>query len=262
LRKFRELQAEERAKLSKPDQADLEDPHNAAEYADLIHNSLKGCELDSLPTPGYMKRQPDVNEKMRAILIDWLVEVHLKFKLVPETLYLTVNLIDRYLATVTVMREKLQLIGVTAMLIASKYEEIYAPEVQDFVYITDRAYSKSEILECEFSMLSALDFQVGHASSLCFLRRYFKLADADPFIFNLARYLLELSLVEYRMLKHQPSMLAAAALYLALKIVKKPHAWPPALQQSARFKESQIRPCAKDLCILLQGVEKCLLKAV
>ena len=66
---------------------------------------------------------------MRAILIDWLVEVHLKFKLVPETLYLTVNLIDRYLEKVEVMREKLQLIGVTAMLIASKYEEIYAPEV-------------------------------------------------------------------------------------------------------------------------------------
>lgn len=84
-----------------------------------------------------MDLQGDVNEKMRAILIDWLVEVHLKFKLVPETLYLTVNLIDRYLEKVEVMRDKLQLVGVTAMLIASKYEEIYAPEVQDFVYITD-----------------------------------------------------------------------------------------------------------------------------
>ncbi len=97
-----------------------------------------------------MSWQPDINEKMRAILIDWLVEVHLKFKLVPETLYLTVNLIDRYLEKVDVMREKLQLVGVTAMLIASKYEEIYAPEVQDFVYITDKAYSKQEILDCEF----------------------------------------------------------------------------------------------------------------
>jgi len=76
-----------------------------------------------------MEAQPDVNEKMRAILIDWLVEVHLKFKLVPETLYLTVSLIDKYLEKVVVNREKLQLVGVTAMLIASKYEEIYAPEV-------------------------------------------------------------------------------------------------------------------------------------
>lgn len=83
---------------------------------------------------------------MRAILIDWLIEVHFKFKLLPETLFLTINLIDRYLERVIVNRTKLQLVGVTSMLIASKYEEIYAPEVRDFVYITDNAYTKEEIL--------------------------------------------------------------------------------------------------------------------
>lgn len=90
---------------------------------------MKGVEMKNLPWAGYMRDQVDINEKMWAILIDWLVEVHLKFKLVPETLYLTINLIDRYLQSVNVNREKLQLVGVTAMLIASKYEEIYAPEV-------------------------------------------------------------------------------------------------------------------------------------
>jgi hypothetical protein len=116
-------------------------------------------------------------------------------------------------------------VGVTAMLIASKYEEIYAPEVQDFVYITDKAYSKAEILECEYKMLKNLDFQASHCSSYRFLLRYWKVSEADPFILNMARYLLELSLVEYRMLVHCPSNLASAALYLALKIVKKPDAW-------------------------------------
>ena len=77
---------------------------------------------------------------MRAILIDWLIEVHLKFKLLPETLFLTINMIDRYLEKQIIPRTKLQLVGVTAMLLASKYEEIYAPEVKDFVYITDKAY--------------------------------------------------------------------------------------------------------------------------
>ena len=86
---------------------------------------------------------------MRAILIDWLIEVHYKFKLLPETLYLTVNLIDRYLEKCITHRSKLQLVGVTSMLIASKYEEIYAPEIRDFVYITDKAYSKEEILRME-----------------------------------------------------------------------------------------------------------------
>ena len=90
---------------------------------------------------------------MRSILIDWLVEVHLKFKLVPESLYLTVNLIDRYLEREQVHRSRLQLVGVTAMLIACKYEEIYPPIVKDFVYITDNAYTKEEILEQERKML-------------------------------------------------------------------------------------------------------------
>jgi G2/mitotic-specific cyclin-B, other len=93
---------------------------------------------------------------MRSILIDWLVEVHLKFKLVPESLYLTVNLIDRYLEREQVHRSKLQLVGVTAMLIACKYEEIYPPIVKDFVYITDNAYTKEEILEQERIMLVCL----------------------------------------------------------------------------------------------------------
>ena len=83
------------------------DPHTCAEYAQTIHETLKREERNNLANAGYMGRQPDINEKMRAILIDWLVEVHLKFKLVPETLYLTVNLIDRYLERVSVMREKL-----------------------------------------------------------------------------------------------------------------------------------------------------------
>ena len=93
-------------------------------------------------SPSYMSKQTDINAKMRAILIDWLVEVHLKFKLMPETLYLTVNLIDRFLEREADARNKLQLVGVTAMFIASKYEEIYAPECRDFVYISDKAYTR------------------------------------------------------------------------------------------------------------------------
>jgi G2/mitotic-specific cyclin-B, other len=92
-----------------------------------------------------MESQLHINERMRAILVDWLVEVHLKFKLVPETLYLTINLIDRYLERKEVSRPKLQLVGVTCLLIASKYEEIYPPELRDLVYICDRAYAKPDV---------------------------------------------------------------------------------------------------------------------
>lgn len=93
--------------LDEIDNQDLNDPHKCAEYAHDIHSNMRIEELKYSVKPTYMDLQGDVNEKMRAILIDWLVEVHLKFKLVPETLYLTVNLIDRYLEKAEVMRDKL-----------------------------------------------------------------------------------------------------------------------------------------------------------
>ena len=87
-------------------------------------------------------RQSEINDKMRAILVDWLIEVHLKFKLFPETLFITISVIDKFLEQVPVSKSKLQLVGVAALFIASKYEEIYPPELKDFIYITDRAYTK------------------------------------------------------------------------------------------------------------------------
>lgn len=99
-----------------------------------------------MTNPDYMTTQEDINEKMRSVLVDWLIEVHLKFKLLPETLYLTINLIDRYLSRVKVTRKRLQLVGVTSMLIASKYEEIYPPEIKDFVFVTDQAYNREDLL--------------------------------------------------------------------------------------------------------------------
>ena len=77
----------------------------------------------------YMDLQPDINAKMRSILVDWLIEVHRKFDLMPETLYLTMNIVDRFLSVKVVPRKELQLVGISAMLIACKYEEIWAPEV-------------------------------------------------------------------------------------------------------------------------------------
>jgi cyclin B len=100
-----------------------------------------------------MSSQKEITASMRSILIDWLVDVHHKFKLLQETLFLTVNLIDRYLTSHQVLRSKLQLVGVAAMFIASKYEEIYAPELKDFVYVCDKAYAKEEILDMESKIL-------------------------------------------------------------------------------------------------------------
>merc|ERR1712045_2401 len=124
------------------------------EYVEEIMDYLHVLETQYVVRPDYMDAcQTDIHHRMRAILIDWLVEVHMKFKLLQETLYLTVTIIDRYLELVPVKRSRLQLVGCTAMLLASKYEEIYAPEVRDFIYISDNAYTPDQILEMERHML-------------------------------------------------------------------------------------------------------------
>jgi len=220
---------------------DMNDPQTCAEYASEIFQWLRATE--SIPgnnntvSPTYMSRQEDINEKMRAILIDWLVEVHLKFKLVPESLYLTVNLIDRYLEKEQVNRQKLQLAGVTAMLIACKYEEIYPPIVRDFVYITDNAYTKEEILAMERHMLQTLDFNIQTTSSFRFLERFCKIAKVDSLIFNLSRYLIELSLLYSKMLRFSNSNLAASALYLSLKMTRHSNPWTEIMQRHTQYSE-------------------------
>lgn len=111
---------------------------------EYFRSKAKEANTDVTPTSTYMKDQPHINASMRSILIDWLIEVNLKWKYVPATLYLTVNIVDRYLSKATVTRSELQLVGVTALFIASKYEEIYPRELDDMVHICADAYTESE----------------------------------------------------------------------------------------------------------------------
>ncbi len=138
------------------------------------------------------------------------------------------------------------------MLIACKYEEIYPPIVKDFVYITDNAYTKEEILEFERKMLQTLDFNIQITCQYRFLERFCKIAKVDRLIFNLSRYLIELSLLHCRMLKYYNSNLAASALYLSLKMTRHQTPWSDALVKHTKYSESDIRPCAKDMFIILQ----------
>ena len=143
----------------------------AEEYQEEIIPYLISLEYKKRINPNYMLKQSDINEKMRMILIDWLIEVHLKFKLLPETLFLTINFIDRYLQNNQTKRDKLQLIAVSSLLIACKYEEIYPPEISSFVYITDNAYKKEDILNYEIKILEDLEYDLTYPSIL----RYFEI---------------------------------------------------------------------------------------
>lgn len=242
-----------------------------AEYCRDIFQWIKKIESKYLPDPDYMPIQTDVNEKMRAILIDWLIEVHHKFKLSAEVLYLSVNIVDRYLAEKVISRKKLQLVGVTAMLIASKYEEIYPPELSDFEYITDNAYNREEIMEMEILILNQLQFNVSVPTAGVFLNRYLAAAqvETDSVQWRVAHMLVELTLHEFKMMKHTPSRLACSAVYLSNRIFIEtrsrsgnPEPWSKYMVDFTSFTEVDIRPCSKEVLQILCNVERNNMKAV
>ena len=232
------------------DVPDVKNVQAVVPYLIEIHQHYRETEGLKHASPSYMSKHADINARMRSILIDWLVEVHLKFKLMPETLYLTVNLIDRFLEKEQIMRNKLQLVGVTAMFMASKYEEIYAPECRDFVYISDKAYTRDEILRMEGLMLARLNFQLTAPNAFVFVKRFAKVAGIATAPRSttelLANYLVELTLQDYKMLKYLPSTICASAVYLALKTRGKTP-WTPDLEKHSTYKEADLQACVRDI---------------
>jgi len=169
-----------------------------------------------------------------------------------ETLFLCVNIIDRFLQHKAVVRQKLQLLGITAMLIASKYEEIYTPEVQDFVYIAASAYTREEILKMEKLVLITLHFELNVPTPLNFLRRFSKAARSDSKIHTLSKYLVELSLLDYKMLNYLPSTIASAAVYIARVMMKQSPVWTVTLEHYTQYSVEDIVCCVKDLNAILK----------
>ncbi|KAI3862840.1 hypothetical protein MKW98_008680 [Papaver atlanticum] len=167
-----------------------------------------------------------------------ITEVHHVFKLSPETLYLAIQIIDRYLSAHLVQRKELQLLGISSLLIASKYEEIWAPTVSDLVSISERAYSKEHILGMEKSILAKLGWSLTGPTPYVFLVRFIKAAMADKEMENMAFFLTELGLMQYEMVKLCPSMLAASAVYAARCTLNKTPLWDETLNLHTGFCES------------------------
>ncbi|XP_034355689.1 cyclin-A2 [Arvicanthis niloticus] len=218
------------------------------DYHEDIHTYLREMEVKCKPKVGYMKRQPDITNSMRAILVDWLVEVGEEYKLQNETLHLAVNYIDRFLSSMSVLRGKLQLVGTAAMLLASKFEEIYPPEVAEFVYITDDTYSKKQVLRMEHLVLKVLAFDLAAPTVNQFLTQYFlHLQPANCKVESLAMFLGELSLIDADpYLKYLPSLIAGAAFHLALYTVTG-QSWPESLVQQTGYTLESLKPCLVDL---------------
>ncbi|XP_032069637.1 G2/mitotic-specific cyclin-B1 [Thamnophis elegans] len=240
------------------DTDDVSDPNLCSEYVKDIYNYLKFLEGQQSVKADYLAGQ-EITGNMRAILIDWLVQVQMKFKLLQETMYMTVAIIDRFLQNNKIAKRMLQLVGVTAMFIASKYEEMFPPEIGDFAYVTDHTYTSLQIRQMEMKILRSLDFNLGRPLPLHFLRRASKIGEADIEQHSLAKYLMELALVDYEMVHYPPSQIAAAAFCLSTKVLEEGE-WTPLLQHYMYYTEDTLIPVmqhmAKNVMLVNRGLIK------
>jgi cyclin B len=208
-----------------------------------------------------MENQSDINLKMRAILVDWLVDVCLKFDVLPHVLLMTVDLVDRYLEKKIVSRSRLQLVGVTALMIACKFEEVYPPMLKDYLTVCDNAYSKAELLQMETDILSQLKFELAQTSSYTFLCAYNECLQMNEVEFCFAQYLLENAALHVSHLQYGNSLLAAASIFFVNKLFKR-EGWPSKNREVTGYSEIELLKAAKDLFAFLQLNEEGDLKAI
>ncbi|XP_031351573.1 G2/mitotic-specific cyclin-B [Photinus pyralis] len=242
------------------DASDKNDPSLVTDYVQDIFQYLRTLETQYVIRKGYLDAHR-TTPRMRSIVVNWMVEVHINFRSLLETFHLSVSLFDRYLQQhMTIGRETLQLVGVTAILIASKYEEMYVPEITDFEYICDNTFSFSDIIKMERDMLTTLKFNLGRPLSIHFLRRFNKVAKVTSDHHNLAKYLLEIFLLHHELCHIDPSLQAAAACCLSISIlsdISEPSkVWTRTLVYYSSYKYSDIKPVLLNLATFLLKMEK------
>ncbi|CAM8911147.1 unnamed protein product [Rhodiola kirilowii] len=229
-----------------------DDPRMCVAYVSDIYDYLKDMERHqgNQASPDYLEKiQKDLNAKMRGILVDWLVEVSEEYKLLPDTLYLAVSYVDRFLSLNAISRDQLQLVGVASMLVASKFEEISPPNVDDFCYITDNTYSSQQVAMMEADVLRLLKFEMSRPTVVTFLRIFTRVVQAKFTAPNLqfeflVYYLAELSLLDYGCVKFLPSLVAASVIFLAkFTIWPTAHPWCAKLQENTGYRPSELKTC-------------------
>lgn len=261
-RKFKQrckaLAKKQMATIVESDKRDFKDPQNLSEFCNEIYKCLLVQEeVHKISPSDYLKTvQTEIRDTQRAFLLEWIIDVHRKFKLRPETLYVCQFIVDKYLSKVKTDSKQLHLIGVTTLLIGTKYEEIYPPELKDFLQVSENKFTKKQVLEKEIEILTALDFNLTAPSAYRFLQRFRRLNDImnNDEVFFYAQYILEISLLEASFLVFKPSVLAAAAIILASKQLKKSDPWTPEVEKQTCYKRSDLNDAVKEVKLFCQEI--------
>ena len=240
------------------------------EYINTIYkNLLKEEDKDIYPKPVYniINSQKEINSQMRSVLIDWIIDVHYKFGFTDETLFMTVLIIDRYISIKFISKIRFQLLGITAMLIACKHEEINMPKIEDFVYITDNAYTKDEVVIMENEILNIFNFELLYPSPIKFFEFLVLKFNFCKKQILMGKYLMESFLIDLKWINYRPSVIACACVYIVMKFYKMEN-YKEAYNKkyynlnendfnNPKFKnEFDVKECAKDICSYVDNINK------
>ena len=254
---------------------------NVEEYIDdILYNLLKEEKESKFKiNPSYFNFQSDINNKMRAILIDWIIDVHLKFNFKQETLYITIFIIDAYLSMKRIERSNFQLLGVTALFIACKQNEIFFRKINEYAFITDNAYKEEDIKNMENKILDALDFNILFPSPLTFYEILCNKTNInkDKKKYNFGEFLMESFYLDENSLKYSHSTIACSVGYIVMKYFKmenykecynsKIFNIKPIEEFINKYSKSNnyhiyiIKECAKDICFFMNELSKGNLKS-
>lgn len=229
------------------DAADKANATACAEYVQEIY--AYQCELENRNLPvDYMPRQSEVNEHMRERIVDWICSLHYRFQFQIDALFHAISLLDRFLSVKVIAHSRLQLVGLTALVIASKYEDSYTAPLSQFAKVAEHpTCSIANIVQMEREFLLAINFGLSAPTSLTFLKRYAKAAKAETNMGMLSRFMAELTLGDYKLTaKYRPSLIASAAIYHARRLMQLP-GWTPTLAHYSGYREADFEQCAVDL---------------
>ena len=219
-------------------------------------------ELNPKPINTYMKSQKEINEQMRSILVDWIIDVHYKFGFTDETLFMTILIIDRYCSIEQVTRIKYQCLGITALMISCKHEEINVPKVEDFIYITDNAYTKEEVFKMENDVLSKLNFELLYPSPIKFYEYLSLHFNFSKKYHMLGKYLMETFLLDLKWIKYKPSVISCACAYIVMKFFKMENYRQSYEKKFFLLDENAnniphscgVKDCAQDICVFVDNI--------
>ena len=229
-------------------------------YYNLLQEEHKG--VKPMVVYNYMTDQNEINEQMRSVLIDWLIDVHHKFQFKEETLFMTILIIDRYCTIRQILRVNLQLLGITAMMIACKHEEIDLPKIEDFIYITDNAYTKNDIVKLENNILIALNFELLYPSAVRFFEYLSLNFNFDKKAICMGKYLMESFLLDIKYVKYKASVISCACAYIVMKFFKIEGYQESYAKKYFMLNENEdlplghgVKDCAQDICIFVDNIK-------